>query len=167
MRTLGENTFNDTQGAATMFKTSLTSFATAALIAATHAPAPAQTVAFAAHSPITIASFRVNELYSPGTVGTEVEEPPQFIASDVAVHFVNTANVAATVVKFSVADGQFTKAIVDKGIFTHGVQIKHHFAIANPVGSLANVVCNVTDVDFADGSSWHAAGNETGVHSDL
>ena len=129
--------------------------AAAALVATAPALAQAQNVSYAVKSPISITSFRVNELYTPGTIGTDVEQAPQFVDTDVSVKFVNTGNVAATVVKFSVNAGQSTQLIVDKGTFSHGAQIRHHFAIADPVDA-SNATCNVAEVTFADGSVWRA-----------
>jgi hypothetical protein len=129
--------------------------AAATFIAATPALAQAQNIAYAVKSPIAITSFRVNELYTPGTIGTDIEQAPQFVATDVSVKFVNTGSVVATVVKFSVNAGQSTQIIVDKGTFSSGAQIKHDFAIADPIDA-PNTTCNVTEVTFVDGSVWRA-----------
>jgi hypothetical protein len=129
--------------------------AAAAFVAAAPALAQAQNISYPVKSPIAITAFHVNELYTPGTIGTDVEQAPQFVATDVSVKFVNTGNVAAKVVKFSVNAGQSTQTIVDKGTFTAGAQIRHDFAIADHIDA-PNATCNVTEVTFADGSVWRA-----------
>jgi hypothetical protein len=126
--------------------------AAAAFVAAAPALAQAQNISYAVKSPIAISSFGVRELYTPGAIA-DVEQAPQFIDTDINIKFVNTGTVAATLVKFAVNAGQSTQIIVDKGTFTSGAQIRHHFAIANPIDA-PNATCNVSEVIFADGSVW-------------
>ena len=63
--------------------------AAAAFVATAPAVAQAQNVSYAVKSPIAITSFRVNELYTAGTIGTDVEQAAQFVDTDVSVKFVN------------------------------------------------------------------------------
>jgi hypothetical protein len=129
-------------------------FAGAAMIIATPALASAQNVACST-SPVALTSFSVNESYESGMIGGELEEAPRFIASDITLKFVNTSKVPATSVAFLVHDGQYMRTIVDKGTFTPGVPIKHNFAVGNGINALSDATCDVTEVDFADGSAWH------------
>ena len=135
---------------------SILAVSAAAVILAVPAPALSRTIVYAAKSPIAVTSFRVNESYAPGTVGTDLEQAPQLVANDVSLKFVNNGNVPATTVTFSVTDGRFMQVIVDKGTFSPGVSIKHNFPIADGADTLSNATCNVTEVDFADGSVWRA-----------
>jgi hypothetical protein len=125
--------------------------AAAAMIVAIPALASAQSVSYSTSSPVAITSFDVDQSLS----GTSNDEPPQFIASGLALQFINKSNVPVTTVKFLVNDGRFTQSIVDKGTFSPGVQIKHTFAIDGVIDALPNAKCSVTEVDFADGSAWH------------
>ena len=130
--------------------------AAAMMIVATPALATAQSVAYSTSSPVAITSFSVNESYESGMIGgAELEEAPRFIASDITLKFVNTSKVPATSVTFLVSDGQYMRTIVDKGTFTPGVPIKHNFAVGNGISALLDATCNVTQVDFPDGSAWH------------
>jgi hypothetical protein len=128
--------------------------AAAVMIVATPTLATAQNVAYST-SPVAITSFSVNESYESGMIGGELEEAPQFIASDITLKFVNPSKVPATTVTFLVHDGQYMRSIVDKGTFNPGVPIKHNFAVGNGIRALSDATCNVTEVDFADGSAWH------------
>jgi N-acyl-D-aspartate/D-glutamate deacylase len=127
-----------------------------AMTAATPGLATAQTVAYGTKSPIVITSFNVNK----SLAGTNNEEPPQYVVSTFALKFVNKSDVLATTVAFSVNDGEFTQTIVDKGSFAPGVEIRHAFEVNGVINALPNAACNVTEVDFADGSIWHIAGGD-------
>ncbi|MGD0476530.1 MAG: hypothetical protein ABSB70_25430 [Candidatus Velthaea sp.] len=116
----------------------------------------AQTVAYGTTSPVAITSFNVNTLLA----GTNNEELPQYVVGSFALTFVNKSKVLATTVKFSVNDSDFTQTIVDKGRFAPGVQIKHAFEVDSVISELPNAACNVTEVDFADGSVWRTAGSD-------
>jgi hypothetical protein len=136
--------------------------AAAAIIAATPAAAHAQNIAYGTKSPIAISSFRVNEVYTPGTIGTELEQAPQFVADGIGIKFINTGDVAATRVKFFVTAGRSTQTVVDQGTFSPGVPIKHNFTVADPFDLISGAACNVAEVVFADGSVWRP---EPGVAS--
>jgi hypothetical protein len=131
----------------------------AAVIAGMLALAQAQSSVSAATPLIAITSFTITHAYSPGTVGTDLEEAPQLVADDVSVQFTNTGSVPATSVRFLIDDGRFTQVIVDKGTFSPGVQIKHDFAIPGGLDTHPNAACRVVEVDLANGSVWRAASN--------
>jgi hypothetical protein len=138
-----------------MLNTILKVWAAATVAATAPVPAQAQNIAYAAKSPIAITSFRINDSYAPGTIGSELEQAPQFVPNDLSVKFVNTGTVPATTVKFALNAGRYAQTIIDKGTFSPGVQIRHDFALADGVDALPNATCNVMEVDFADGSVWH------------
>jgi hypothetical protein len=140
-----------------MSNTALQVLAAAVVVTVAPAAAQAQNIAYASKSPVAITSFRINDSYSPGMIGSELEQAPQFVANDVSVKFVNTGTTPATIVKFALNAGRYAQTIVDKGTFGPGVQIKHDFAVGDGVDELPNATVNVTEVDFADGSIWHAA----------
>jgi hypothetical protein len=147
------------QGAASMLSTVLKLSAAVAIVAATPALAQAQNSAYVAKAPITITSFRVNDSYAFDTIGTDLDRAPQLVPSDFSLKFINTGNVAATAVTFSVNTGRSNQTFVDKGTFSPGVQIKHYFNVAGAVDELPSATCNVMEVDFADGSVWQATPN--------
>ena len=130
--------------------------ALAAMTTATPGLATAHTAAYGTTSPVAITSFNVNTLLA----GTNNEELPQYVVGTFALTFVNKSDVLATTVKFSVNDGDFTQTIVDKGRFAPGVQIKHAFEVDSVNSELPNAACNVTEVDFADGSVWRIASSD-------
>jgi len=130
--------------------------AAVAIIVATPTLASAQSVAYGT-SPVAITSCGFNESYESGMIGGELAMAPQFVASSIALNFVNKSGVPATSVTFLVNDGKNTQGIVDKGTFRSGVQIKHSFAAGSAIGTFSNATCNVAEVDFADGSAWHVA----------
>jgi hypothetical protein len=68
-------------------------------------------------------------------------------------------------VTFLVSNGHDTQSIVDKGIFSPGVQIKHTFPIANALGEFSDATCEVAQVDFADRSAWHGVDGYTATES--
>jgi len=129
--------------------------AAVAMTVAAPALANAQSVAYSSSSPVAITSFGVNE----SLAGNNNEDPPQFTVSGIAVKFVNKSDVSATTVKFLVSDGKYTQTFVDKGTFGPGVLIKHNLAADSVISALPNATCNVAEVDFADGSAWHARGD--------
>ena len=130
--------------------------ALAAMTTATPGLATAQTAVYGTTSPVAITSFNVNKLLA----WTNNEELPQYVVGSFALTFVNKSKVLATTVKFSVNYGDFTQTIVDKGRFAPGVQIKHAFEVDSVISKLPNAACNVTEVDFADGSVWRIAGSD-------
>lgn len=134
--------------------------AAVAMIVATPALASAQSVAYSATSPVAITSFNVNESYESGMIGGELIEAPQFVASGITLKFVNNGDVPATTVTFLVNEGRLTQSIVEKGTFSPGVQIKHNFAAGSGLDAFPNITCNVAEVDFADGSSWHVTSGD-------
>jgi hypothetical protein len=107
-----------------MSNTLLKLFAGAVLAGAVPAFAQAQNMTYAVRSPVAITSFRINERYVSGTVGTDLEQPPQLVAGDVRITFRNTANVGAAAVKFAVDDGASTQS-------RKSSLIKEHFARAS------------------------------------
>src|ERR1035438_6207535 len=64
------------------------------------------------------------------------------------------------VVSWDRCHGDFTQTIVDKGRFAPGVQINHAFEVDSVISELPNAACNVTEVDFADGSVWRIASSD-------
>jgi hypothetical protein len=127
--------------------------AAAAMIVATPALATAQSVAYST-SPVAVTSCSVNASL---VMGLSPDEAVQFMASDIALKFVNKSNVPATTVTFLVNEGKYTQSIVDKGTFSPGVQIKHNFAVGSDISAFSDATCIVTEVDFGDGIAWHFA----------
>jgi hypothetical protein len=76
---------------------------------------------------------------------------------DVRVAFVDTSTVAAREVIFQVigASGAVVQQINDKGTFSPGVRITHHFPVA---GVEDGDIVQVAAVRYADGSAWRADG---------
>ncbi len=140
-----------------MSSTMLKLSAAAAIIAGTPGLAPAQNGAYTVKAPITITSFHINDSYAFDTIGTDLDRAPQLVPSDFSVKFINTGNVTATAVTFSIDTGRSNQILVDKGTFSRGVPIKRDFSIADGVDTLSSATCTVTEVDFADGSVWQAA----------
>jgi len=128
--------------------------AAAAMIVAMPTLAAAQTVAYST-SPVAVTSFSLSDTYTPGLPFLDGTRVP--VGGDVALNFINNSNVPATSVTFMLNDGKTAQSIVDKGTFNPGVAIDHTFAKDNVASAGRNATCNVAEVDFADGSVWHAA----------
>jgi hypothetical protein len=132
--------------------------AAAALLVATPSLAAAQTVALRG-STVSLTACNVNESFEglgfngPYSFRTGVPQP----TTDIALSYVNKANVPAKNITFAVKDGAYTQNIVAKGMFAPGVQIDKSFTADSEIGARPDAACTVAEVDFADGSVWHAA----------
>ncbi len=124
--------------------------AAAAIVFASPALASAQGVAYSV-APVAVTSCNVDQSYQPGP---NVDAEPQFVPSAIALKFMNKREVPATAVTFLVNDGQSTQTVVDKGTFSPGIPILHNFAVVGDLGVFSAATCDVTKVDFSDGSSW-------------
>jgi hypothetical protein len=114
-------------------------------------PANAESVAYRVTSPVTISSVTVDEATFPAP---NLDSEPTYFATGVTLKFINKGNVTATTVIFALRDGVYSHGIVDKGKFSPGVEIKHAFAI-DGLNAFSSPEADVTEIDFADGSSWH------------
>jgi hypothetical protein len=65
--------------------------------------------------------------------------------------------VPATRVKLALKDGDYTQDITAKGTFTPGIRIDQTFAADTNANAAADATCRVAEVDFADGTAWHAS----------
>jgi hypothetical protein len=129
------------------------SAAAAIAVLGTPLAASAQQTAYSV-SPVAVAACNISS--ASHSIGV-----PSFASFDVSEHylnvnFVNNGKVPATNVTFVIDDGSSPAQIVDRGSFTPGVQIAHQIreAYASNEGPAK---CSVADVQFADGTSWHAA----------
>jgi len=77
-----------------------------------------------------------------------------FTPSTLDLSFVNNGNVAATKVTFLLDGG--ARRIEDRGTFAPGVTIKREDAAGIGYNDLSRENVTVSEVDFADGTSWHA-----------
>jgi hypothetical protein len=131
--------------------------AAAALLAAVPTLASAQTVAFG-NSPVALTSCSVTTAYDP----SEFRGPLQLMltrvqeSSDVALGYINKASVPATAVTFVVNDGSHTQRIVARGTFAPNVQIDRTVEADARIDWHDDAHCRVAEVQFADGSAWHA-----------
>lgn len=113
--------------------------------------ARAESVAFRVASPVTISSVTVDQATLPAP---NLDSEPTYFATGVTLKFMNKGSVTATTVIFVLRDGGYSHGIVDKGKFSPGVEIKHAFSV-DGLSTFANPEADVTEIDFADGSSWH------------
>lgn len=116
------------------------------------APASAQTRTAFTNDPIAIQGFSAASESSPlgpANYNGLVLTPD---SSDVTIAFVNTANVAAKSVEFTVRSRGRTETIVDKGTFSPGTRIVHTFNESPEFDETSSV--HVRAVTFADGSTW-------------
>jgi hypothetical protein len=129
-----------------------TALALAALGSGLVAPASAQTQTAFTNDPISIQGFYAaseSAPLGPATYDGLILTPD---SSDLTIAFVNTANVAAKSVEFTVESGRMTKTIVDKGTFSPGTRIVHTFNESPEFDETSSV--RVRSVTFADGSTW-------------
>jgi hypothetical protein len=139
--------------------------AAAAITIATPTLASAQTVAYSTSSPVSITSFSIVDSSNVLGWGTgDFAEPARFITNDVTLKFVNKSDQPATLVKFTLDNGQYSQNIQDKGTFSPGVQIEHSFTLRGRMGSVSDAISRVEEVDFADGSVWRIAPGDTESH---
>ncbi len=140
-------------------------FAGAAMIAALPIFAQAQTVAFGTSSPIVVTALRVDSHFAPWAAagGYSLQAGLSALPSNrdsVALQFINHGHVAATAVTFVLNTGRESRSIVDKGVFSPGVPIEHTFSSSSDLAGLSDAACVVAEVEFADGSIWHAPNGE-------
>jgi len=129
----------------------LTTAAVAAL-SAIPLSAVAQQTAYTT-APVAVKALHVNVGIASVAAAYD-SNPVSFAPSTLDFSFVNNGNVAATKVTFLV-DG--TRSIEDRGTFAPGVTINREDAAG--YGDLGRAQITVSEVDFADGSSWHAPGS--------
>ncbi len=131
----------------------LSVLAAAALLAAPAAASAAQTP-YGAASPVAIANctaFAGTPLAAGATLGFA-----NFGSYNVG--FINGANVAAKHVGIDVNDGGTVQRIDENGSFASGTRIDKDALQQTYGGAYAGKLdCSVAEVDFVDGSSWHAA----------
>jgi hypothetical protein len=127
-------------------------FALAALATNLATPVSAQTQITFSSAPISVEGFSGASQSVP--VGREWVDGAVFGSADsnVAIAFVNTANVPATSVTFVVQSGHQTRTIVDKGTFSTGTRIVHTFDENRDFADPTSV--RVQSVTFADGNTW-------------
>lgn len=70
------------------------------------------------------------------------------------IDFVNRADVDATSVRFRVRVGSAEQTIEDTGRFAAGTVIEHQLVPSFTTSAFGSATCDVTAVEFADGSSW-------------
>ncbi|MDQ2858970.1 MAG: hypothetical protein M3R53_10020 [Candidatus Eremiobacteraeota bacterium] len=128
--------------------------AAAAIVMALPVVAAAQNVAYTT-SPVAVTSCSVNETYLGGLPYGGA--PQHYVTSGINLSYVNKSNVAAKTVKILMNDGDRTQTLVASGTFAPGVEIERNFSANGATSAQQNANCNVAEVDFADGSAWHAA----------
>jgi len=112
--------------------------------------ASAQQTAYTA-APVTVGACEVSSIVERvGGPGYFTLDLPQ---RNLHLSFTNTGKVPATKVSFVVNDGT-SHQIDDRGTFTPGATIDRE--IRDSAASEGAAQCSVADVQFADGSSWHA-----------
>jgi hypothetical protein len=126
--------------------------AAAALIACSTMAAGAQTQVAYTNSPVKVVSYSLEPSYTapiPTWGGTymNIESSGQ-----VTISFVNTGNAPATSVEFVVHSNKTSEVIVDKGTFSPGASITHHFSLDPRLGASAQL--DVEQVAFDDGTVW-------------
>jgi hypothetical protein len=126
--------------------------AAAALIAGSAVSAGAQTKVAYTNTPVKIVSYSIEPSYAapiPTWGGTYMNIQG---SGDVTISFVNTGNAPATSVQFVVRSNKTSEVIVDKGTFSPGASITHHFALDPRLGASAQL--EVEEVAFDDGTVW-------------
>jgi hypothetical protein len=126
--------------------------AAVALIAGSAANAGAQTKVAYTNTPVKIVSYSLTPSYAaptPSWGGTYMNISG---SGEVTISFVNTGNSAATSVQFVVRSNKTSELIVDKGTFSPGASITHHFSLDPQIGASAQL--EVERVAFDDGSVW-------------
>jgi hypothetical protein len=124
----------------------------AALVASAAVAAGAQTTVAYTNTPVKIVSYSIDPSYSapiPTWGGTYMNIQG---SGDVTISFVNTGNAPATSVQFVVRSNKTSEVIVDKGTFSPGTNITHHFALDPRLGASAQL--EVEQVAFEDGTVW-------------
>jgi hypothetical protein len=112
--------------------------------------ASAQQTAYTA-APVNVGACEVSSIDEHvGGTGYFTLDLPQ---RNLHLSFTNTGKVPATKVSFLVNDGT-SHQIDDRGTFSPGATIDRE--IRDTTASEGSAQCTVADVQFADGSSWHA-----------
>ncbi len=125
----------------------------AAILALSAAPlaASAQQTAYSS-SPVAVGACNLTSESTPFSAGWY---STQFSQEDLGYSFVNNGRVPATKVTLLVKGASSTREIEDRGTFTPGVTIDRN--IVDGAGNQeGNAACEVSAVEFADGTSWHA-----------
>lgn len=135
-----------------MFATNKAALAAAVLaLSATPLAASAQQTAYST-SPVSIAACNVSthlDGYSAGWYSNPIS------TQNLSYRFVNNGAVPATKVTLLVKDDTGTRSIEDNGTFSPGVAIDRN--LADGAGYQGgNLNCQVSSVQFADGSSWQS-----------
>ncbi len=125
--------------------------AAAATIAATPMLAEAQTVVYGTSSPVEILPFDAS-VHTIAWTGAANYDP-----GSITLRFVNRSAVPAKSVTFVVNAGGDNRSIIDKGIFRPGVLVEHTFDKYVDSSDFSTVTYAIAEVDFADGTAWHAA----------
>ncbi len=142
-----------------MFHRVLAPLAVAALLIALPNFADAKSVVYGTSSPVDVTVFTVEQHHIPaslGIYGTHAGFSNRRDSGTVELTFINKSPVPATTVKFTIAAGELTHHIVDKGTFSPGVAIRHRFDVDRGLARLSKGTYSVSEVDFADGSVWYA-----------
>ena len=82
--------------------------------------------------------------------------PQRLYLNDVAITFVNHANVAANDVEFAVTRDGKTEIVAEHGSFAPGTQIDRDLARSTDTLPQAAATVAIAKVQFVDGSSWTA-----------
>jgi hypothetical protein len=139
-----------------MFRTIRAAAAASLILAAAPAAACAQSVSYST-SPVTLTSCRTVSTYDPASFTGLSELTPANLrqTQGIVLSYINTAAMPATSVTFVFNDGGKTQRVVARGSFAHNVQIDRTID-ADVSGTNASAECRVADVQFADGTTWHA-----------
>ncbi len=125
--------------------------AATATIAATPVLAQAQTVAYGTSSPVEIVAVGTSAHHVAWTGATNVDP------GSITLRFVNRSAVPATSVTFVVNKGGDSRSIIDKGSFGPGTLIEETFDKYVGWSDFSTATWAVAEVNFADGTAWHAA----------
>jgi hypothetical protein len=135
--------------------------AAAAMVAASSAAAHADVIGYSTSAPVSIMAFSlVDSSDVLNSTSGMLGESPLFMRSDATLKFVNLSSKPAVSVRFLVENGRDAQTIVDKGTFSTGISIEHGFILRGGTGSGTAATSMVQQVDFADGTSWHAGYGE-------
>jgi hypothetical protein len=128
-----------------------------AILLSTALAANAPESAYVGSSPVRIAECTATDRFTQISDGDAMEY--QFGGSALHVRFTNDAQKPIDAVTFAVTENGKTTDVVDKGAYAQGSTVSQGFDQGLTYAGTAS--CQVASVDFADGTSWSAAGTAT------
>jgi prepilin-type processing-associated H-X9-DG protein len=113
--------------------------------------------AYTGFGPVAIATCTLKAEWTYDQVGggDAVMFVPKYEGENLTIQFSNSTSQVISSVNFAVTDGLNTQQIVDRGTFSPGIAIDHSFQ--SNLTDEDNAQCRVSNVAFADGSTWTPA----------